>query len=215
MTNEEAEREFIVAFFDEFEDKVAFLSRLHADRHQHEANILCLVYIDGLANWLHHPHRGSAKNFCRALCEHGGTYPFDLVLPKWLLSELPWGSSPKGLEERLQGAVAGLPEGETYRPSEFLEVVRPATGSQRAEWLERELWRGSVAHAVYKTLRVPSVHSLMGDHGLSFSESTREGEPLGRIGLEVLHEALLSLTRYAREVSEETGNWFGIEPEDE
>ena len=209
---EKDERLFIDGFFEDLDDKVAFLSSLYDDRREDEARLLCLVYLDGVANWLNHPKPASAENFSRALCEFCDDYPFELVLPGWLLERLPFGSAPRGLEESIQRAIARLPEDEAHRPAEFVERVEPFLEATHINWLKPHLWRGSVAHAVYAVLRSPGVHQLNGRHGLSFSH-THLGQPLERVGFRVLHSALRSLAARARKVSEETGFWFGVEDE--
>jgi len=46
----DVKREFIAAYFEELEKRIAFLVTLHDQDHEDEALLLCLVYIDGLAN---------------------------------------------------------------------------------------------------------------------------------------------------------------------
>src|SRR5439155_6285870 len=98
----EIKREFIAAYFEDLDKKIKFLVTLSEQDHEDEARLLCLVYLDGLANWLHHPDRASAKNFSKALMKYGRNELFSLILPKLIDEELPWKSTPKGLEAALR-----------------------------------------------------------------------------------------------------------------
>ncbi len=99
---------------------------------------------------------------------------------------------------------------EAVLPTELLTALRPHLPPAPLEWLEAEIWRGSIAHAVYKVLRVPAVHQLI-SQGLSFSRTTFRGQLVARIDLDTLQPALRSLLAHARRVSEATGKWFGVQ----
>jgi hypothetical protein len=77
-------------------------------------------------------------------------------------------------------------------------------------WLEREIWRGSIANAVYTSLRSPAVHFGGATHGISFGTSKFRGQPIPRIDFHTLYPALVSLLARAKQVSEATGAWFGV-----
>jgi hypothetical protein len=205
-----AKREFIAAYFEDLERKVAFLLTLAEQGHEDEARLLCLVYIDGVANWLNFPNANSPRNFSRALMQHGNDEFFSLVLPQWLLKAVPWNSAPAGLEAALTAAISALPPNEAYQPTEFLDALRQYLNAAQLEWLETELWRGSIANAAYVALRSPGVHELGASHGLSFPNTFR-GHALPRIDLHTLHPALVSLVAHAKRVSEATGDWFGVQ----
>jgi hypothetical protein len=205
-----AEREFIAAYFEEEEQKIAFLVKLEEEGQELEARTLCLVYIDGLANWLHLPDRDSPKNFSKALTAHSGNEElFSLVRPGWLMKALPWKSSPKGLGTALTTAFSTLPDDQWFLPSEVLDGVRAHLTPGQFKWLQAELWRGSIANGVYTSLRSPGVHYGGVRHGLSFA-STFHGNEIRRIDFDTLHPALVSLAAHAKKVSEETGQWFGV-----
>ena len=206
----EAKREFITAYFEELDKKINLLVKLTEDDHEDEALLLCLVYIDGLANWLHLPDKDSPRNFSKALTMHGGNETFSLILPNWLIKALPWKSAPGGLDAALSTAIAALPSDQAFLPREFLDRVRRRLTLTDYTWLEREVWRGSIANAIYTSLRSPGVHYGGVSHGLSFSTSTFRGERIPRIDFHNLHPALISLAAHVKKVSEETGDWFGV-----
>jgi hypothetical protein len=206
----EAKREVIAAYFEERETLVAFLPTLDEEGHELEARTLCLVYIEGLANGLNLPNQHSPKYFSKALVEYGGNGElFSLVLPKWLMNALPWNSAPKDLRADLTAAVETLPQDQAFLPSEFLDTVKPLLSGAYFVWLEREVWRGSIANAVYTSLRSPAVHFGGVAHGLSFSSSFR-GKPIPRIDFHNLYPALVSLLARAKGVSDATGAWLGL-----
>lgn len=57
------------AYFDEAEERIAFLEVLHAIGHETESLTLCLTYIDSFAQLLFWPRRESGRNFVEALGE--------------------------------------------------------------------------------------------------------------------------------------------------
>jgi hypothetical protein len=207
---EEIKREFVLAFFNEFEEEIRYLDESHSAEREDEARLLCLVYIDSLANWLSHPHRESARNYCLTLISHGGNAQFGLILPYWLANALPWAKAPAGQAVAIRGAVESLPEHEAVTEAELLNSLGPTLTPDAQRWLEKEAWRGSIAHAVYKALRCAGMHQLGGSHGLSFS-ATWGGAESERIDFEPLHRALSQITRHARELSLRTNKWFGVE----
>jgi hypothetical protein len=206
----EAKRLFIDAYFEDLGKKIQFLVTLREDDHEDEAYLLCLVYLEGLSNWLNLPSKDSPRHFSKALTSHSGNEElFSLVRPGWLTKALPWGSAPKGLDAALAIANSTLPDDEWMLPTELLDGVRPHLTADQLTWLEPEVWRGSIANAVYATLRSTGVHYGGVSHGLSFS-STFHGKAVPRIDFQNLYPALVSLAAHARKVSEETGDWFGI-----
>ena len=110
----------------------------------------------------------------------------------------------------LEEAARAMPGDEWFLPTEVLNVLRPQLFPDHFRWLEPQLWRGSIANAVYASLRSPGVHYGGVGHGLSFS-ATFHGEKLPRVDFHNLHSALTSLAAHARKVSEETGKWFGVD----
>ncbi len=207
----EAKREFITAYFEERASLVGFLPTLDEQGHELEARTLCLVYIEGLANGLNLPGANSPRYFSKALVEYSGEEQlFSLILPKWLMKALHWKNAPRGLDAALATAIAALAPDQAFLPTEFLDRVKPHLTPDQFKWLEPELWRGSIANGVYVSLRSPAVHFGGVTHGMSFS-STFRGKPIPRIDFHNLYPALVSLLAHAKEVSEATGKWFGVE----
>lgn len=164
-----------------------------------------------MANWLRHPSRASARNFCAVLIENSGDEQLGLVIPRWLLKRLRWKGAPAGAQQAIEKALTPLLGGDAHSIPGLLEALRPTLVEQHFQWLTKEIWRGSAANVVYESLRCPAVHRLGGDHGISFSETTWQGKVLDRIDLQRLLAALGSVAAHAKEFSLETNDWFGIE----
>jgi hypothetical protein len=186
---EATKKDFVEAYFEELERKIAFLRDLEAQGHEDEAQLLALVYLDGLSNWLRHPSDGAARNFSSVVIEHGQDAQFPLIIVHWLVNALPWKSAPSGAEHAIRQAVAAMDEYAAQTRDELLCALRVGLTANQLSWLEAEIWRGSVANAAYVSLRSPGIHQLA-THGLSFSESTWQGMVLERVGLERLLRAL-------------------------
>ncbi len=76
-------------FFDDLEQRAAFLAELFDGGRQDEALTLCCCYIDGLGGLLYgRSCTGSARNFSRILREHGGERELDLISPLGLVRYL-------------------------------------------------------------------------------------------------------------------------------
>jgi len=203
-----ATSDLVAAYFDSLEDKIAFLRTLSEQGHEDEAQLLCLVYIAGLANNLHPPGTKSGRSFSEALIRYGGDELFSLVMPDYLFENVPWKSAPLGLEIAVKNVLVTLPFGEGLHTRDLLDVLQSELSPAHLAWLKREVWRGSVAYAVYTTLRTGSVHFGGVGAALSFSH-TYQGKPIPRVVFHNLYAALLSLAAHARKVSQESGEWFG------
>jgi hypothetical protein len=206
----DAKRLSITAFFDDLDKKVAFLDYLFKGGHKDEARMLCVCYIDGLSNWLHQDSTALAKNFSTALSKLSGEEVFSLLVPEFLLSSVPWDNAPKGAETQIRSALSKLRAREAVFPHELVTAVTPAITKGQLTWLKDELWRGSVAMAVYIAVRSPNIHWLGSGDALSFDRTTFRGRPLQRIDFPMLLRALQHLAAHARGISIKTGKWFGI-----
>ena len=138
----------------------------------------------------------------------GGDELFSLVMPDYLFENVPWKSAPLGLEIAVKNVLVTLPFGEGLHTRDLLDVLQSELSPAHLAWLKREVWRGSVAYAVYTTLRTGSVHFGGVGAALSFSH-TYQGKPIPRVVFHNLYAALLSLAAHARKVSQESGEWFG------
>jgi hypothetical protein len=206
----QAKRQFMTSFFDNLDEKVTFLEQLFEQERKDEARMLCVCYLDGLSNWLHQTSMFLSKNFAVELSTHSGNANFSLLMPEWLLSSLPWGNAHRGWVPQIKTALRTLPAREAILPHELVRQVAPAITHDQLNWLKDEMWRGSVAKAVYDRIRSPNVHWLGSADGLVFDGYTYLGRPLPRVDFPMLHQALKKLAVHARSISMSTDKWFGI-----
>lgn len=209
--NLNAKHQFITAFFGNLDEKVTFLERLYKERREDEARMLCVCYLDGLSNWLHEDSSVPSKNFVDTLSTFSREKLFSLVVPELLLNSLPWKSASMGSEIQIRSALSALPAREAVLPSKLITAVSPAITQDQLTWLNGELWRGSIAMAVYIAVRSQNVHWLGSANGLVFSRTTFQGKSLPRIDFHMLHRALQNIVAHARSLSENTNKWFGID----
>lgn len=207
--NLQAKRHFINSIFDNLDEKVAFLEQLFEQGRKDEARMLCMCYLDGLSNYLYQGSTVLAKNFVTALSELSGEVVFSLVVPEILLNSLPWRSAPGGAPTQVKSALRALPAREAVLPSDLITAVTPAITPRQLTWLKDEMWRGSVAMAVYMDVRSLNIHQLR-SNDLVFEGSTFQGKPLPRVDFPLLHQALKKVAAHARSVSMSTDKLFGI-----
>lgn len=206
----QAKRQFMTSFFDDLDKKVAFLEQLFEQGRKDEARMLCVCYLDGLSNWFHQASTFLSKNFAFALSTYSGNAKFSLLVPEWLLSSLPWDNARRGWAPQIKAALGALRAREAILPHELVKQVTPAITHDQLTWLKDEMWRGSVAKAVYDRVRSQNVHWLGSADGLVFDGYTYQGRPLPRVDFPMLHQALKELAEHARSISMSTDKWFGI-----
>src|SRR5215510_8975684 len=164
--------EFIAAFFDSAEERVAYLRTLHTGGRPAEALTLCLTYIDSFSQWLFWPRYETGRNFVEALVEHGGDPGFALIHPIALIRAFEMRKGHwKDFASRLRGVFPG-PTYSLRAKSDFLtEAAACFTPAERSV-LEGELWRGTIANVAYGRLRNPSIHAFRGAAEVSFDSTT-------------------------------------------
>jgi hypothetical protein len=178
--NADAKRYLIRAYLDDLSGRVAFLAELVSSGHRQEALILCCVYLDGIGNWLDGFAGKSGENFCRTLINLGGESTLSLVLPKRLRESLPWKSGPKGCRMAFESVTASMNDVEAVSLEE-MNNLSVSLSPDVASWLERNLWRGTIASVVHERLRTPNVHVLGSASGISFSKTTSMVSRLRRL----------------------------------
>ncbi|SRR5438093_11844825 len=207
--NQKAKRRFITAFFDDAEERIAFLDELAGTGHEREALTLCLTYIDSFAQWLCWPSSSTGRNFVEAVMQFGGdalmglAHPFQAIYSFSQMKSL-W----KTLAERIIHAFPG-PVYELLPVSLFEQVLGHHLTPAELAQLRSEVWRATIANMVYQHLRNPSVHSFRGSGGIILSQTTYQGQPVPIIGLPQLKNCAWGLVAEARRRSEANGEWFG------
>lgn len=207
--NAVAKREFITAFFDDAENRAAYLLDLHAKGRDPEATTLCLVYIDSFSQWLFWPRSRTGQNFVQALVDHGGDPEFALIHPLAAIRAFETMKNQwKNFATKLRSHFPG-PEYSLFEKHNFLTELAADFTDREAKLLGVELWRGTIANVVYTRLRNPSVHSFRRAAEISFDSTTHHGQPARPINFRRLHKALLKIIAEARARSMANNQWFG------
>jgi len=93
-------------------------------------------------------------------------------------------------------------------PSFEKAIANHISASQLAK-LRPELWRTTVANAVYRHLRNPAIHGVGTGGGLYFSKTEWNGQPAPIIGFAILRNCARGLVAESRRRSEMNYQWFG------
>ena len=214
-TSEEDQRakmRFIDAFFNDFEDKVAYLSELYRAGRRDEARILCSCYIDGLALALYWPDARSKFSFVRILKEHGGNSIFSYIHPKMLDEALSKLSESSNKWKAIYGSVSdelGRRAGKLYSEQEIAEVLEPFLSADNMQKVKRVLWQGSFAAIVYDRFRVDAVHGFGPPDGITFDRTTFQDNPVPVIDFKMVHDCLKRVAAVCKQVSKQSGKLFG------
>lgn len=200
--------DYIEAFFEVLNDKVAFLRQLFDSSRQDEAMTLCCAYIDGLGQALYFPDKRSSFNFVRALREYGGQPYLDLFHPagfsRWVKTQTKF----RKLSAKIDSAMA-IFKGQLASEADLKHALSQTLSDNELQDISTELWHGTLAYSAYKWLRNPFVHTLRGYGGVSFGQIIYDGRPVPEIDFFMLHGALESIVRNAHEISIKSGKLCG------
>ncbi len=199
----------MMPFFDDMEQRLAFLAQLEADGHQDEALTLCLVHIDRFAQWLRWPSTATGPNFVSALVEFGRQPVLGRLHPLQFIRALrrmkhPW---PQ-IAEKIETVFPG-PNYEVFEPKEFVPRLSFQVQASQLLAIEQELWRGTIANVAYTYLRNPAVHGFGASPSLSFDQTSYRGEEVPALSFALLHPCAGHLLQEGRRRTEETVEWFG------
>jgi hypothetical protein len=148
------------------------------------------------------------RNFVRVIREHGGAEALMLIHPGLLLRALP--RSPSIAKTTVSAVTPIL----RARPTDLLDdeevmaMVGPALTEEQSAWLRAELWRGTLAGLIYSHMRSVAVKRGLVSR-LFFSESTRNGDPIPPLDLNLLLPVLRRVVAAARRLSMDSGHWYG------
>jgi hypothetical protein len=215
--SDDKKRRFIIdsipVFFDDFDKKIRYLEELYNDGHRDEARVLCACYIDYIASGLYWPVEQNNVNYVKVLKEHGGKEIFSYIHPKMLDKELhklakkrrkKWAIIYAKVSPGLQGALGRL-----YGEPETINLLATLLSASELENTKREIWRGTFAAIVYDRFRNPAVHEFGPPGGITFDNTTFQGQPVPEIDFFMIHDCLKKIVGVAREISIKTGRFFG------
>lgn len=210
MTNDQdSKRRLITRFFDNAESRVAYLTELFDAGREPEALTLCLTYIDSFAQWLCWPSVEIGRNFVNALIQFGGCPLMGLAHPMLAsrsFSEMKpeWKTIGEKIgREFVVGSV------EVISMLDFESRLELHLTAAELEQAKKELWRSTIANAVYRRLRNPSVHNFGSAGGILFSQTTYQGAPFPGITFWQLRDCARGLVSEGRRLSAENWEWFG------
>ena len=100
-------------------------------------------------------------------------------------------------------------KGRLYDEQEIIEMPASILQPSEVQDIKSELWRGTIAAIVYSEFRVPSVHIFGPPDSTTFDETTFRGQPVPDIMSSMVHRCLKRIITAAKQISIETGKWFG------
>lgn len=208
----ETKIDFIKAFFDDIDSKIAYLQELYNVSHREEAQVLCSCYIDGLASAFCWPDERNNFCFVKVLKDYGGNDIFAYIHPKMLdraLAKLSERGHKWKAIHRSASLQLKLADMKLYEEAEILQFLSSCLDSSEKNKVSQELWRGSFASIVYHEFRIASVHGLGPPNRTTFEKTTFRGKPVPPIDFFMVHDSLKRIIIAARELSQKSGKWFG------
>jgi hypothetical protein len=210
--DQRAKMGFIDAFFDDFDNKVSYLTDPYNAGRRDEARTLCSCYIDGLASALCWPDERTNYSYVKILKEHGGNEIFAYVHPKMLdeaLNKLSKRGERWKIIHRSVSGELGTADRRLYEEHEILELFAPLLDVSAMEAVSKELWRGTFAAIIYDRFRVAAVHGFGPPDGTTFDDTTFQGTPVPPIDFFMVHDCLKRIVGVAGELSKKSIKWFG------
>jgi hypothetical protein len=182
MVDEVRER-VIRAHFRDLRKRSELLPELHHRGYTSEAMMIACCYIEAAGKKLLPAQSGNKERFVRAVIEYGGVGPLALVHPKQLVESLPSKCRREASEvlSPRQGSLLGIEEARDL-----------LSGAVHDEWLDRNLWRGTLAAIAYELIRNQAIHSGRAVP-ITFDETRHEGKPLPPIDFDALYSTLGSV----------------------
>ena len=111
-------------------------------------------------------------------------------------------------------AVLTRAEGTLYTEDDILALVKPVINAVEFKELKENLWRSNLAAISYEILRNPLVHEMSGSTGITFGEATFRGNLVGTLNFSHFYPALQRILVAMKDLSLDSGKWFGHEVAD-
>jgi len=196
----------IKAYFDDLENRIAFLKELHKGSHIDEALMLCCCYIEALGSRHYHDSNRKAKNYYRILVEYSENRIFALVHPKQLKNILKDKKLFNQNIDRIEPIVDGFGK-ELIPQQEVICRLEPVATEEQMNWLNDNLFKGTMAAISYDRIRSDLVHDISTSK-LTFSETTFEGKQVPDMNFRLFFSALIKIFKNLKERSLETNTWY-------
>lgn len=196
----------IKAYFDDLQNRISFLAELHVMGRKDEALMLCCCYIEALGSRESDEPKNKAKNYCGILTEQGGNELWRLIHPKQLKNLL----SSKKLFNDILNVLEPLVDAygkQLIEPHEVLDCFNPHINEEQRNWLQNNIFKGSMASISYERIRSELVHDISGG-SISFGETVCNGKQVPDIDFELLYASLLKIVSASQEKSISTNKWW-------
>ena len=207
MNDIDSDKIFMIqAYFDDLEKRIDFLKELYNGHHADEALMLCCCYIEALGSRQYHDSNRKAKNYYRILVEFSGNNIFAFVHPKQLKNVL----KDKKLFKPNIGQIDPIIDGfgkELIPQQEVSDRLAPVVTEKQMNWLNDNLFKGTMAAISYDRVRSDLVHDISTSN-LTFSETTFDGKPVPDMNFELLYPALMKIFDSLKEMSLKTNTWY-------
>jgi hypothetical protein len=201
-----AKADYIRAYYDDLQKRIAFLSELYDMRRKDEALMLCCCYIEALGSRQSPEPERKAKNYCNVLGEQGKNEIWRLVHPKQLKNVLADNGLFKGTLDALEPLINDF-GAQLVQPEQVRANLDPALNEQQRLWLDNNLFKATIASISYERIRSELVHDISAA-SISFSETSYKGQPVPDLNFEMLYTSLRHIVNTSQERAVATNKWW-------
>jgi hypothetical protein len=182
---------FIQAYFDELEQRIAFLKELNEGGHKSEALMLCCCYIEALGTRKYHEPEKKSKNYSQVLQEYGGNDLFEFVHPEQLKRVLANQKLFKPNFFNIEPIINSFGNELLSKEVVVKRLLRAITREQLA-WLRDNMFKATIAAVSYEWVRGNLVHHI-GTGDVTFDETMIKGNAVPDLNFELLYPALRNI----------------------
>ncbi len=196
---------YIQAYFNDLQQRTAFLAELHSKGRKDEALMLCCCYIEALGNRESSDLDLKAKNYCTILSDKGGNEIWRQIHPKQIKNVL---FKNKFFKEQLSTLETQIDYfgSQLIEPQVLLAQLDPHINVKQRSWFQDHIFKGSMANISYERIRCELVHDITGG-SISFSETAYKGNPVPDIDFETLYASLNTILAISQSEAISTNSW--------
>jgi hypothetical protein len=201
-----AKANFIKAYFDDLQSRIAFLPELYEMRRKDEALMLCCCYIEALGSRQSRQPERKAANYCAVLAEQGKNEIWRLIHPKQLRNVLADNGLFKPSLQQLEPVINQVGN-ELIEPEYMRAKLDPMLNHQQRRWVGNNLFKGTIAYISYERIRSELVHDISGGP-ISFSETFYKGNPVPELDFDILYASLRHIVASSQELAISRNKWW-------
>jgi len=180
---------FIETYFEALQLRIAFLPELYATGRECEALMLCCCYIEAIGCRESTNPGSKAKNYCAILSEAGGSETWRLIHPRQLKDVL----STNGLFKEQFSTLEPLIDcfgSQLIDPQELLARLDSSLDEKQRSWIQKNIFKGSMAMISYERIRCELVHDIEADSSISFGKTTYKGNAVPPLDFDAHYSSL-------------------------